>query len=73
MSRTVLAGFSVHGNSNLEMKQLNRIINEFNRLAQKEYKSRYDGEEKMIRWELYKRLRFDNTNKCSKQKLENGT
>ena len=43
---------------------INCIINECSKLAQKEYKSRYERLGKAIHWELCKKLKFDHTNKC---------
>ena len=39
------------------------IISECNKLAQKEYKTRYDWMGKVIHLELCKKLKFDHTNK----------
>ena len=39
------------------------IITECSKLAQKEYKTEYDWVTKVIRWELCKKLKFDDTNK----------
>ena len=38
-------------------------INECSKLAQKEYKTRYDWEGKVFHWELCKKMKFDHTNK----------
>ena len=38
-------------------------ISECNKLAQKEYKTRHDWVGKVIHWGLYKKLKFDHTNK----------
>ena len=38
------------------------------KLAQKEYKTRLDWEDKVIHWEMCKKLRFDHTNKWYMQK-----
>ena len=42
---------------------INQIISERSKLAQKEYKTRYDWVGKVIHWELCKKLKFDHTNK----------
>ena len=42
---------------------INHIISKCNKLAQKEYKTRYDWVGKVIKWELCKELKFDHTNK----------
>ena len=50
----------------LKFKDKNEMIypiSECNKLAQKEYKTRYDWVGKVIHWELYKRLKFDQTDK----------
>ena len=39
-------------------------------IAQKEYKTQYNWEGKVIHWELYKRLTFDHTTKWYKYKPE---
>ena len=39
------------------------IINECSKLAQKEYKARYDWVGKMIHWEMSKKFKFDHSNK----------
>ena len=44
-------------------KAINHMISKYSKLAQKEYKTRHDWAGKMIHWELYKKLQFDNTNK----------
>ena len=55
----------------------NLIIKEYNKLAQKEYKSSYDWVGKVIHWELCKRLKFSHTDKWymykPKSVLENGS
>ena len=55
----------------------NHIISECSKLAQKEYKTRYDWVGKVIHWELCKRLKFDHAPKWymhkSKFVLENET
>ena len=38
---------------------INHIINEYSKLAQKEYKTRHDWVGKVIFWELCKKLKFD--------------
>ena len=43
---------------------INHIISECSKLAQKEYKTRHDWVGKVIHWEMYKKLKFDHTNKC---------
>ena len=42
---------------------VNRIIRECNKLAPKEWKTRYEWVGKIIPWELYKKLKFDHTDK----------
>ena len=42
---------------------INYIISECSKLAQKEYKSRYDWVGKVIYWEMCKEFKFDHTNK----------
>ena len=42
---------------------INRIISECSKLAQKEYKTRYDRVGKVIYWEMCKEFKFDHTNK----------
>ena len=42
---------------------INHIINECRKLAQKEYKIRHDWVDKVIHWEMCKKLKFDHTNK----------
>ena len=42
---------------------INHIISECNKLAQKEYKTRHDWVGKVIHRELFKKLKFDYTNK----------
>ena len=42
---------------------VNHIISECNKLAQKEYKTRYEGVGEVIHWEMCKKFRFDHTNK----------
>ena len=42
---------------------INHIISECSKLPQKEYKTRLDWVSKMIRWEMFKKFKFDFTNK----------
>ena len=42
---------------------INHIINECNKLAQKEYKARHDWVGKVIHWEMCRKFQFDHTNK----------
>ena len=42
---------------------INHIISECSKLAQKEYKTRYDWVGKVIHWEMCKKFKFDHTNK----------
>ena len=42
---------------------INHIISECCKLAQKEYKTRHDWVGKVIHWKLCKKLKFDHTNK----------
>ena len=42
---------------------VNHIISECSKLAQKEYKARYDWVGQVIHWELCKKSKFDHTNK----------
>ena len=42
---------------------INHIISEYSRLAQKECKTKHDWVEKVIHWELCKKLKFDHTTK----------
>ena len=42
---------------------INHITRECSKLAQREYKTRYDWMGKVIQWELCKNLKFDHTNK----------
>ena len=44
-------------------KTINRIICEYSKLAQKEYKARYDWVGKVIHREFCKKFKFDHTNK----------
>ena len=39
------------------------MIPECSKLAQREYKARHDWVSKVIHWEMYKKLKFDHTNK----------
>ena len=56
---------------------INHIISECTKLAQKEYKTRYDLVGKGIHWEMCKKFKFDHTNKWYMHKpasvLENDT
>ena len=42
---------------------INHIISECSKLAQKEYKARHDWVGKVIHWEMCKKFKFDHTNK----------
>ena len=42
---------------------INHIISECSKLAQREYKARHDWVGKVIHWEMYKKSKFDHTNK----------
>ena len=42
---------------------INHIISECSKLAQKEYKTRHNWVNKLIHWELCKKFKFDHTNK----------
>ena len=42
---------------------IDHIITKYSKLAQKEYKTRHDWVGKVIHWEMYKKLKFDHTNK----------
>ena len=44
-------------------KTINHIISKYSKLAQKEYKTRYNWVGKVIHWELCKKFKFDHTNK----------
>ena len=44
-------------------KTINHIISECNKLAQKEYKTRYNWVGKVINWEICKKLKVDHPNK----------
>ena len=44
---------------------INHIISQCSKLIQKVYKTRHDWVEKVIHWELCKKLKFDHTNKWS--------
>ena len=43
---------------------INQIISECSKLAQKESKTKHDWVGKVIHWEMGKKIKFDNTNKC---------
>ena len=47
----------------LGIETIDDIIFECIKLAQKNYKTRYDWTGKVIHWELCKKLKFDHTNK----------
>ena len=49
---------------------VNDIMSEFQKLAQKECETRYHYLEKLIHWELCKKLKFDHTNKWEINKPE---
>ena len=51
-------------------KMMNNIISECSKLVQKEYKTRHDWMGKVTHWELYKKLKFDHTNKWYMHNLE---
>ena len=53
-----------------EDEKINRIISQCGKLVQTEYKSRHDWVGKVIHWELYKKLKFDQTNKWYRHKAE---
>ena len=42
---------------------INDIISECSKLAQKGYKTRHDWLGKVFRWEMYKKIKYDHTNK----------
>ena len=42
---------------------INHIISECSKLAQKEYKARYDWVGKVLHWEMCRKFQFDHTNK----------
>ena len=42
---------------------INHIISECSKLPQKKYKTRYNWAGKVIHWEMYKKFKFDHTNK----------
>ena len=42
---------------------INHIISECSKLAQREYKARHDWVGKVIHWEMWKKFKFDHTNK----------
>ena len=43
--------------------EINHIISECSKLAQKEYKTRHDWVGKVMHWEICKKIKFDHTNK----------
>ena len=43
-------------------KMINHRISECSKLAQKEYKNKYDWIGKVIHWEIWKKFKFDHTN-----------
>ena len=47
-----------------------RILSEFSKQAQKEYKTRHDYVGKVIHWELCKKLKFDHSTKWYMHKPE---
>ena len=59
------------------MLYISICVSECSKLAQKEYKTRYNWVGKVIHWKLCKKLKFDNTNKWNmlnpESVLENGT
>ena len=42
---------------------INHIISKCSKFGQREYKTKHNCVEKMIRWELCKKFKFDHTNK----------
>ena len=44
-------------------KKINHLISECSKLAQKQYMTRHNWVDKVIHWELCKRLKFNHTNK----------
>ena len=42
---------------------INLIVSECRKLSQNEYKTRHNWVEKVIHWELHKRVNFDDTTK----------
>ena len=56
---------------------INHIISECSKLAQTEYKTRYDCVDKVIHWEMCKKFKFDHTKKWNMHNpapvLENDT
>ena len=46
----------------IEMKLANLIISKYSKLAQRKYKTRHDWVDKVIHWELCKKLKFNHTN-----------
>ena len=57
-------------NSKCRDETIYHIISECSKLAKKEYQTRYDWMEKVIQFELYKKLKFDHTNKWHMHKPE---
>ena len=51
-------------------KTIHHIISECSKLVQKENKSRHDRMEKVIHWELCKKVNYDDTNKSNWYKSE---
>ena len=49
---------------------INHITSKYSKLAQKEYKIRYNWVGKVIHWELCKKLKFDHTTKWYMHKSE---
>ena len=49
---------------------INHIIREYSKLAQKEYKTKYDCVGKLRRWDLCKKLKFDHSTKWYMHKSE---
>ena len=47
----------------LNNNNINHIVSECSKLAQKEYKARHDWVGKVIHWEMCKKFKFDHTNK----------
>ena len=47
-------------------ENINHIISECSKFAQKEYQARHDRVGKVIHWELFKKFKFDHTNKLYK-------
>ena len=44
-------------------ESLYHIVREYSKIAQKKYRTRHDLAEKLINWELCKKLKFDHTTK----------